>query len=134
VHWLSIDEAEIEAKTRECLDRLKESRLRFLVEHLRPNDPTTGATGVLDYIAAQGLLIFLIAAASLFLKFLNLRRREIRVGRTIVPIAEPSPQIFSYITTIVPVHGPSLKTADWPASLSQGEIRRRDWWSGSLDC
>jgi hypothetical protein len=83
-----------------CVDRLRESRFRFLVDHLRPSDTTTG---LLDRFAVAGLLQFLHSAHSLFFDLLNLKRREIRVGRTEnVPIAERAQDLFTCFTVAVP--------------------------------
>ncbi len=83
-----------------CVDRLKESRFRFLVEHLRPNDPMSG---LLDRLAEGGLRAFLHVARNLFFHLLNLKRREIRVGRTEnVPIAERAQDLFTCFTIAVP--------------------------------
>lgn len=82
-----------------CVDRLTESRFRFLVDHLRPSDTTNG---LLDRLAVAGLGAFLHIARGLFFHLLNLKRREIRVGRTEnVPIAERAQDLFTCFTVSV---------------------------------
>jgi hypothetical protein len=90
-----------------CVGRLGGSQFRFLVEHLRPDDPTSGR---LDQFALAGLLSFLYAARSLFYHLLNLKRREARVGRTNVPTADPAQNLFASFTMSVP--------ATWSVTLN----------------
>lgn len=98
--------ADAPATDRGCVDRLMESRFRFLVEHLRPDHPLTSFIGFLDSqlngLAEAELLSFLRAARSLFVDVLGLKRREARRNRTNVPVAEAGQRLFTSFTMALP--------------------------------
>lgn len=94
------------------IDRLRESRFRFLVEHLFSGDrPTYGErlkenpndlAGLLDNNAVGGMFNFLEMTRSLFFHFLGLRRQEVSVRRTEIPVAESEQRAFTCFTMGVP--------------------------------
>jgi hypothetical protein len=109
-----------------CLDRLRNSRFGFLVEHFytgdrlirdvqleqNPNDPTR----VQDSYAIAGLLTFLHMARGLFFQILAVKREETNVGLVRTPRAEPGQHLFAAFT--------SRLAAAWSVGKS-GRLERR---------
>jgi len=109
-----------------CLDRLRNSRFGFLVEHfytgdrlirdvqleLNPNDPNR----VQDSFAIAGLLSFLHMACGLFFHILAVKREETNVGLVRAPRAEPGQHLFAAFT--------SRLSAAWSVGQS-GRLERR---------
>jgi hypothetical protein len=82
------------------LDRLRQSRFRFLMDHLRPNDPKFAPT---DVHAMAGLITFLHVLHSLFFHVLALKRHETESGQSLVPVADYGQSLFTAFTLTMPI-------------------------------
>jgi hypothetical protein len=81
-----------------CLDRLRESRFRSLLEHIHPDPNDSGGIGRVDYYIVHSLLNFLSMTRSLIFHLAGLKRRENKLGRNNVPVAEPGQPVFTAFT------------------------------------
>ena len=89
-----------------CIDRIRKSRFRFLVEHLYSGEQLirdlplkenlNDALRLLHVSAVDGLINFLTMTHDLFYHVLALKRGEGYVGRSKVPIAEPNQDLYTY--------------------------------------